>query len=136
MKKVVFLFLLIPLLAKSQTEINHDVSGITGTDSAWMVDLRSKGDLSIVFEFTDFDDDDATLDVYYADIKDDESRVYLEVNENFPMTLNRTTYRCIVNDDTTSAIGVEANKWKHRELWYKLTLGSVTEGNLNVIINK
>jgi len=138
MKKVVFLFLIfLSAQAFSQVEVTHDVSGITGTDSAWVIKpFRARADISVTFEFTDFDDDDATLDVYYADVKEDGTRVYGKVSTSYPVTLNRTTLQNIVNNDTCSVTILEADKWQHQEVWYKLTLNSVTSGNLIVITNK
>jgi len=104
------------------------VADLTGTDSIGFVRFYSYGDYSIQFEYSDFDADDATLSLGNSNDgtsfdKFDDSRL--------PYTLDVTTNSYTDEEgDTRATVTFEGYGYRTIYLGIKLTLNSVTDGNL------
>jgi len=105
-----------------------DVSTIT-TDTTIFYGFRTEKGSSVTFDFTNFDADDATLSFGYS--TNDSTMTAIDDTRN-PFTLNTSTYTETVNGITKSRIAFRADKWNFKYVCWKLTLVSVTTGDLRV----
>lgn len=121
---------------------SFDLSEVSGSDTSYVLEIKTGYPISISWDFEDFDADDATLTVYYANKDNNGERSYMICDNlnidstQYPITLNTSTYQQIVNSDTSSAFGVNANTWEFDEIWFKITLNNVSEGTFKVFVRR
>jgi hypothetical protein len=130
MKKILiglFLICSIPLFGQRIWSI--DVANITGTDTT--IYLRNQKHGLLTFDFTNFDADDATLDVGLTD--NTASFVTVSVSGvTFPITLSTVTYTKTTNGYTKHRVAFKSSNWTGTYIGFKLTKTSVTAGTLTV----
>ena len=105
-----------------------DVSTISGTDTTLFIPFKTELGSAIVFDFTNFDADDAILNFGYSN--NDSSMVSIDDSRN-PFTLSTATYDFVVNGTTMAQLGFKDLKWGYKYIAIKLTLTSVTTGDFN-----
>jgi len=126
---ILILLMLIPVFGQRTYKLDSIVvADLTGTDTTVFVKFFSYGDWGITFEYSNFDDDDATLSIGHSQDgtsfdKIDDSRV--------PYTLDVTTNEYVDEAGVTRAtVTLTGDAWRSRYIGIKLTIGSVTERSL------
>ena len=126
---LIVIFILTSFVGFSQRMFTDtlDVSTIAGSDTTIFLSFKTESGSSIIFDFSNFDDTDATLSFGYSN--DGVGMVTIDDSRN-PFTLDTTAYAIAVNGTTYKEIGFHGLKWQYKYIAYKLTLNSVTSGNL------
>ena len=131
MKKLITIILMLSCLAGFSQRVytgSIDVSTISGADTTLFIPFKTEMGSSIVFDFTDFDADDAVFSFGYS--QNDSSMVSIDDSRN-PFTLSTATYDNAVNGVTRAQLGFVNLKWGFKYIAFELTKTSVTTGTLN-----
>ena len=123
---ILFVFIGINLFSQRVYTDSILITGITGADTTLTIPFKTEMGSSIMFDFTNFDADDAILDFGYS-----QGTCFSRVDDNrIPIVLSTAVYDYDINGTTKAGILFKDLKWGSKEIMFKLTKTSVTSGTL------
>jgi len=132
MKKVAILFLLslfpIFVLPQGSPERSFNAGDVTGTDSTYWTRVRGSSPVAIIWDFSLLTTNTALAWVLYGRLDSDGNIVTAKADNlnidpsDYPLTLSKadTSYRNIVNGDTTYTFGIYSENWLYDYVGFKL----------------